>query len=367
MTATKVTVLGGAGYIGSWLIRFLLEDRYEVTVLDLFLFGRRHLDALQFRYPNLKLRAGDMRNANDLAEVVKGADVVVNLGGLVGDPACSLDEDETWLHNIASSRLIVDVCNHYRTKRLLFSSSCSVYGAAPSGMLLNEGSRKFPVSLYARTKIESEKIFERDINGIYASVRLGTVFGTSLRPRFDLVVNKLTAEAVAEGKFGIFGGKQYRAFASAYDAAMAIKTLIEADAGRIDREAFNVCVESINMIELAKRIESIVPGSTATFVTTKEDDRNYRVSSEKIQQLLNFQYKYSIDEGIALLANFVRADRPDYKDPVYHNHMYRRRLTDGQELGEPVLAESLPAGKMNGGGHVSRSPGPDMSARETVK
>jgi len=321
--AKNISVLGGAGYIGSWLTRFLLESDYDVTVLDLFLFGRRHLDPLLERYPNLRVVHGDMRNANDLAVVVKDADVVVNLGGLVGDPACSLDENETWLHNIATTNLLVDVCNHFGTSRLVFASSCSVYGAAPSNMELNEGSRKFPVSLYARTKIESEKIFEQEFKGTYAAARLGTVFGTSLRPRFDLVVNKLTAEAVTKGKFTIFGGKQYRAFTSAYDAAMAFKTLVEADEGRIDREAFNVCVESINMIELAQKITTIIPDSKAEFVTTKEDDRNYKVSGEKIQQLLGFECRYSIGEGIATLADWVRENRPHYSDSIYHNHRYR--------------------------------------------
>jgi len=331
MAKEKVTVLGGAGYIGSWLTRFLLEKDYDVTILDLFFFGRQHLDPLLRRYPNLSVYFGDMRSASDLAGVVKDADVVVNLGGLVGDPACGLDENETWLHNVATTNLLVDVCNYFQTKRLLFASSCSVYGAAPSDMLLNEGSRKVPVSLYARTKIQSEQLFEQGFKGTYASVRLGTLFGSSLRPRFDLVVNKLTAEAVCTGKFTIFGGKQYRAFSSAYDAAKAFGALVEADASRIDREAFNVCVESLNMIELAQKIIKKIPGSKAEFITAKEDDRNYRVSSDKIQKLLGFEHGYTVDEGIALLADWVRENQPDYQDPIYHNHMYRnhQRTDDG--------------------------------------
>ena len=342
MAKEKVAVLGGAGYIGSWLTRFLLEKDYDVTILDLFLFGRRHLDPLLRRYPNLSVYFGDMRSASDLTGVIKDADVVVNLGGLVGDPACGLNENETWLHNVATTNLLVDVCNHFRTKRLLYASSCSVYGAAPSNMLLNEGSRKVPVSLYARTKIESERIFERGLKGTYASVRLGTLFGSSLRPRFDLVVNKLTAEAVCTGKFTIFGGKQYRAFSSAYDAAKAFETLVEADESRIDREAFNVCVESINMIELARKITNIIPGSKAEFIITKEDDRNYRVSSEKIQKLLGFEHRYTVDKGIALLADWVRENQPNYQDPIYHNHLYR-----SSERAEDNVVH--PEGRVNSG------------------
>lgn len=77
------------------------------------------------------------------------------------------------------------------------------------------------------------------------------------------------------------------------------------------------------MIDLARKITTIIPGSKAEFITTQEDDRNYRVLSEKIQQLLGLEYRYTIDEGIALLADWVRKNRPDYQDPIYHNHMYR--------------------------------------------
>lgn len=356
MSKEKVAVLGGAGYIGSWLTRFLLENHYDVTILDLFLFGRDHLEPLRKRYKHLKVIEGDIRNANDLSHAVKDADVVINLAGLVGDPACSLDEDETWLHNIASSNLLVNICNYFGTKRLLFASSCSVYGAAPSEMLLNEGSRKNPVSLYARTKIESERIFEREFNGVYSAIRLGTVFGVSLRPRFDLVVNKLTAEAVCEGGFQIFGGKQYRAFASSYDAAMAFKALIEAEHKYIDREAFNVCVESINMIGLAQRIAEQVPGSKPEFVTTQEDNRNYRVSSDKIQNLLGFKHRYTVEDGVRQIADYVRRERPNYTDHIYHNHMYRRfdripKAANGEteefehEDGTRQMAEPTPPGE----------------------
>lgn len=77
------------------------------------------------------------------------------------------------------------------------------------------------------------------------------------------------------------------------------------------------------MIDLARMITTIIPGSKAEFITTQEDDRNDRVSSEKIQQLLGLECRYTIDEGIALLADWVRKNRPDYQDPIYHNHMYR--------------------------------------------
>ena len=139
MAKEEVTASGGAGSVRSWLTQFLFKNNYNLTILDLFLFGRRNLDPLLKRHPNPSVHRGDMKNASDPGEAVKDADAVVNPGGLVGGPACSRGEKETWLHNAATTNRLVDTCNYYWTKRLLFASSRGVGGAAPSSMSLNEG------------------------------------------------------------------------------------------------------------------------------------------------------------------------------------------------------------------------------------
>ena len=142
-----VAVLGGLGYIGSHLIHLLSKEKIIVKILDLQLFGWKHLEKLLRKNKNISLIKGDIRDATDLSFVIKDADYVIHLAGLVGDPACSLDEDVTWLHNMASSEIITDVCNHYKIKKLIYASSCSVYGASPFDVMLNEGSYLNPVSI----------------------------------------------------------------------------------------------------------------------------------------------------------------------------------------------------------------------------
>ena len=133
-----VVVLGGLGYIGCHLVSLLLNN-YKVRILDNESFGWNHASDLLMNKNLQSHLNGDIRNTSHLATTMKDADHVIHLAGLVGDPACSIDEDETWLNNTLSTKLIVDVANYYKIKKIIFASSCSVYGASPADYLLNEG------------------------------------------------------------------------------------------------------------------------------------------------------------------------------------------------------------------------------------
>lgn len=319
-----VAVLGGLGYIGSHLIHLLSKENINVRILDLELFGRRHLDRLLRENKRITTVKGDIRDAGDLASVIRGSDFVIHLAGLVGDPACSIDEDVTWLHNMASSEIITDICNHYQVKRLIYSSSCSVYGASPSDITLNEGSHLNPVSLYAKTKIDSEKIMLSKFNGCCTVLRLATVFGWSDRMRFDLVANIFSIKAVKEKKIEVFGGKQYRPFVHCYDAAKAFKHILHfEDENKINGEVFNVSCESISIDKLASMFKDIVPGVDIQITDKKEDDRNYKVDSNKIQWLLGYEPYFDLRSGILDMLTFI--DENGYGDwktnSKYYNHL----------------------------------------------
>lgn len=316
----KITVLGGLGYIGSHLCRLLVDKEYDVTVLDIGLFGKERLLDLQ-ELPNFNVIIGDARNSKDLADAIRGANAVINLAGLVGDPACSIDEEETWLHNTASSSTIAEVCEHYDVERLLYASSCSVYGAAPSDVMLNEGSYLNPISLYAKTKIDSEKIFLNNFSGISSIIRLATVFGYSEKMRFDLVANIFTIKALKEKKIQVFGGTQYRPFIHCYDAARAFLKMIEVDGEKINGERFNICSENISIRNLAYKVQEIIP-CEIEYVEVKEDDRNYRVSAKKAKWLINYEPFYNISSGIMDMTEKIKENGFDDWDTndLYYNH-----------------------------------------------
>jgi len=137
----------------------LLDRGYDVRILDRFDYGRLGIDGLQ--HPRLEIVQGDICNSRAVSQAVKDVDGVLALAAIVGDPACNLDPEETIDLNYAATKILIEACNFYGVRRLVFASSCSVYGANSDGML-TERSRLDPVSLYARTRVLSENIlFDR--------------------------------------------------------------------------------------------------------------------------------------------------------------------------------------------------------------
>ena len=240
----KVLVVGGAGYIGSGLVRDLLAEGYRVRVLDVLLYGDEAIRDL-YNHPSFELVQGDFREVSPVVKAVKGVDAVIHLGAIVGDPACAVSEDETLETNLAATRLLADVCRASSVSRLLFASTCSVYGAAQE--VVDENSELNPVSLYAATKIDSERVLldaqGRDFHPVI--MRLATAFGWSHRPRFDLVVNLLTAKAAQEKKIVIFNGEQWRPFIHIRDISSAFRAALRAPLELVSGEVFNVGSDSM--------------------------------------------------------------------------------------------------------------------------
>ncbi len=224
---SNVLVIGGAGYIGSILVRKLLERGSDVVVFDRFLYGSGPLEDVADD-PKLTVVEGDTRHIEDVTAVLGGVDAVVHLGEVVGDPACALYPSITQGINYFATSAIANICKHFQINRFVYASSCSVYGASNSADLLTESSPFNPVSLYAKMKIASENALMEacDENFVPTILRLSTVFGFSYRPRFDLIVNLLTAKAMQEGKITIFGGDQWRPNVHVADVADTILRLL---------------------------------------------------------------------------------------------------------------------------------------------
>jgi nucleoside-diphosphate-sugar epimerase len=317
----RVLVTGGAGFIGSHLTRLLLDRGYHVRVLDRFDYGRNGLANL--RHPRLEVLQGDICNTRDLNQAMRDADGVVALAAIVGDPACNLDPEETINLNYTATKLLVDACNFHGVRRLVFASSCSVYGASNQD-LLSERSRLSPVSLYARTRVLSENIiFDRygDVEPVV--LRLSTVFGLSPRMRFDLVVNTLTVRAVVDKKISIFGGDQWRPNVHCRDAARAFMLALEAPARVVAGEIFNVGGELLNhkISEIGLMVARTVGGVDVVIQDEVNDRRDYRVSFDKIRRGLGFEPEISVEDGIREVAAAVRRDAAlqHYQSPIFSN------------------------------------------------
>jgi nucleoside-diphosphate-sugar epimerase len=317
----SVLVIGGAGYIGSALVPKLLNLGYHVRILDLFLFGRDPL-ATVLHHPLLEIVQADFRHLDRVIPAIQGMDMVIHLGGIVGDPACALDEALTMEVNLIATRMIAEAAKGSGVHRFIFASSCSVYGATEE--ILDERSELNPLSLYSRSKLASEKVLRQLAEDSFSPVilRFGTVYGLSGRTRFDLVVNLMTAKAVVERKITVFGGKQWRPFIHVDDAAAALLRAIDAPMDAVHGQIFNAGSNEQNyrLAEAAHLIQELFPAAEIVDAGANGDFRNYRVSCDKIRNILGFHPRWTLQKGIRQIITALESGQvSDYRRPLYSN------------------------------------------------
>lgn len=315
-----VLVVGGAGYLGSLLVTMLLEQGYRVRVFDSLLFGKESLRAVEHD-SRCEIVCGDVRDIPAVVQAMKHCDAVVDLAAIVGDPACEENRQLAVEVNRAATRMLIDVCRGYGIQRFLFASTCSVYGA--SEFLMDEHSELSPISLYAQTKLDSESLLlEAKSRSFHPTIlRLATLFGASLRPRFDLVVNLLTARAIRFKKITIYNGTQWRPFMHVHDAARAFATCLAANLDVVSGEIFNAGAYDLNrrLCEVATTIGHCLPDVEVERVENT-DRRNYRVSFDKIHTRLNFTCQRTLEDGIFEMAKMLRTPNIDnFAAEIYNN------------------------------------------------
>lgn len=318
----NILVTGGAGYIGVHLIKLLLNDNYNVTILDNFTFGEEPISDIK-NHPNLTVINGDITNIKDLVRAVKNNRFVIALAAIVGDPASSIDAEETLNLNYESTKILTQICNFYEVEKLIFASSCSVYGSSDS-TFLTESSPLNPISLYARTRIYSENYILDNCKNVSPTIlRLSTVFGYSPRMRYDLVVNTLLIRALRDKQFSVFGGDQWRPFVHCHDVARAFKLALEADKVVTHNQVFNVGSDDMNFTidNIGEKVAYKLPKSKMNTVQEDVDKRNYKVSFSKISKLLKFEKKYTIEMGLDEMIREAEKNNQllKYEDKIYSN------------------------------------------------
>lgn len=339
-----VVVVGGAGYIGSHTVELLLAAGHKVRVLDKLMYGSQSLEPF-FGNPHFELIEGDTTDITKLTRAVNGASAVIHLAGLVGDPACAVDPEFTRHTNIVATRMAKDVAQSLGVCRFIFASSCSVYGV--SDKEVSETAALNPVSLYAQTKIDSEReLLASERDDFFVTVlRFATVFGHSRRPRFDLVANLFTAQAMIDGLITVTGPDQWRPFVHVRDLARAIVMVLGADPALVQGQVYNVGDPRLNMtiLQLAETVRSVAAKYREVRISINNDvadRRNYAVSFHKIRSQLGFQASLQVEEGVReMVENFLGGRYQHYRDPQYSNVAITQSAV--LEFHDPVAAASL--------------------------
>lgn len=307
----KVLVVGGAGFLGSVLVGRLLDNGYQVRVLDNLMYGEDSIRGF-LHDDKFELFKGDMRNISAVVEALKGVDAVINLAAIVGDPACCLDPSETIETNYLANKILAEACKYNQINRFIFASTCSVYGDSKD--IADENSAMDPLSLYTHSKIHSEEgiLSLEDENFAPTIFRMATLYGYSPRMRFDLVVNTMTRDAVCYGMIKVHGGgKQWRPLLEVGDATDAYIKCLEAPLEEVKGEIFNVGSEEQNyqICDIAEVIGGQVPNTQVVVDGNIIDARDYFVSFAKIRKKLGFEPKGSIENVVLEIKEAIDSKR----------------------------------------------------------
>ncbi len=321
----KVLVIGCSGYLGSVLVRKLLSAGFTVHGLDKLMYGDKGISELYNKH-NFKFIEGDIRDIKVLMDAIKGCDAVIHLAAIVGDPACKLDAEETITINYLATKTITEICKYSQVNRMLFASTCSVYGASDKpGSLITEESGLNPVSLYAEMKIKSEMAILEAVDDNFSPtiLRMATLYGLSPRMRFDLVVNLFAAKATNKEVITIFGGNQWRPLLHLEDAAEAYVRCLAAPIEKVRGQIFNVGSNQQNyrISDLEPILNKIFPVLKIDRKEDAVDTRDYRVDFAKITKVLDYHVEKTVHDGMSEIKQAIESGQiENYLDKKYSNY-----------------------------------------------
>ncbi len=307
----KVLVTGGAGYIGSVLVRQLLKKGYQVRAFDSLKFGGDALYDVMLN-SDFEFLKGDTRSATDTDKALEGVDAVAHLAAIVGDPACKKFSTEARETNWEASVQLFKKAEARDVKRFVFASTCSNYGKMPDpNSFVVETSALNPVSLYAELKVKFENYLlneNSDSKMCATALRFGTVYGFSPRIRFDLTVNEFTRNAVINGEQEIWGQQFWRPYCHVDDLARAVVLALESSEAKVKANVFNVgsTEENYSKGMVIQEVCKVVPNVKVKYVESSEDPRDYRVNFDKIKKELGYTITKTVPEGIREIYKLLK-------------------------------------------------------------
>lgn len=319
---TKILVTGGMGYVGSVLVKKLLNLGYEVLIVDLMLY-ENSMDINS--NDNVKIIQGDIREQNWDDILSDGIDIVIHLAGISNDPGNGVSREEGFDINYFATINLYNACVKNNVKRFIYPSSCSVYGRQNSNIELTEEAEISPISDYAIAKAKVEKYLLNSVNKMCTTViRPATVYGISYRQRFDLIVNNFAAEVFYNGSISISNKYNIRPTVNIKDLVEAYILLINSDSSIIDRNIFNLAYDNLSIGEICNIIFNEFNKNVSLKESIDNKSRSYRVSSNKIESLLNYKRRNTLIDGIKELKNeFLNNTFSDYNK---NDHYYNNRI-----------------------------------------
>jgi nucleoside-diphosphate-sugar epimerase len=330
-----ILVTGGAGYIGCVAVRQLLDKGEAVRVLDKLYFGDGGLSEVADK---IELVQGDIRTFDPA--VLDGCDAVLHLAGLSNDPTAEFNPKANDEVNRAATEVVAEACKTKGVKRFIFASTCSIYdlGFYAPDFLRDEDSEVKPRAAYAVSNYEAERILLRMADDRFCPVvlRQGTVYGWSPRMRYDLVVNTFTRDAITKGLLTVHcGGEMWRPLIDVTDLARVYVACIEAPEDRIHGRILNTVGKNYRILELAHWVREALRSERKVEIEvdySSQKTRSYRVSGERIQQVLGVKPLVGVKESVENMVRKIK-ERPlaELHHPRHYNIEWMTLLAEMEE------------------------------------
>lgn len=301
----KIIILGGCGYIGTILSRYLLNKGFYVKVIDRQIYGN-FLKKTQ----NIQIVNKDIRNISH--KDFSGYEYIIHLANIANDPSVELHPSLSWNINVLSTDRICRAAIKAKVKKIVFASSGSVYGIKKEKKVIEE-LELTPISIYNKTKMIAERIllsYKKDIDIV--CIRPATVCGVSDRLRLDVSVNMLTYQAYKKKKITVLGGKQIRPNIHIKDLVRVFYFSLKK---KIPGNIINAGFENLSILNLAKKIKKKI--NCKIIFKKSNDPRSYRLSSDKLEKL-GFKRKYNVDYALSELIKFFENKNFKHKVENYN-------------------------------------------------
>jgi nucleoside-diphosphate-sugar epimerase len=329
---SRVLVAGDGGYIGAVLVPFMRAAGHEVAGLDLGLYEGCDLGPASASAGAWRRGIADIREITP--DQLAGYDAVICLAALSNDPLGDLNPSATYSVNLDGTLHLARAAKQAGIERFLFSSSCSLYGAAGKAPV-SEDAEMFPVTAYGETKVKAERdlalLADDHFSPTY--LRNATAYGASPRHRLDIVVNNLTAVAMTTGKVRLESdGTPWRPLVHIEDISRAFLAVLTAPREVVHDQAFNVgrSEDNVQIRDIAEMVREEVPDSALSFAADAGPDlRNYRVDFAKLAETFpDLKLRWSVRDGIRELVSAYTRYSLTYDDFTSSRYVRLRRIKD---------------------------------------
>tara|TARA_Y100001958_G_C21203017_1_gene529412 strand:+ start:577 stop:1560 length:984 start_codon:yes stop_codon:yes gene_type:complete len=324
----KILIVGGGGYIGTAITPYLKKKKYDLTVIDNFIYNHKKFFKKVSKQNSISLIDRDMKYIKSFD---KKFDYVIILAGLVGDPITKKYTKLSRKINFNFIRNIIKLFNSKKTK-LIFVSTCSNYGFIKANVKAKENHKLNPLSYYAKDKIKIEKflIKNKKLDKV-AILRFATAFGASDRMRFDLTLNEFVYDIIYNNYLEIYDADTWRPYCHVQDFAQAIEKTIKYLSNKKSHSVniFNIGSDKNNYTkrQIGNFLKKKFNKAKIVFRPSTVDARNYRVNFSKAKKILNFKPKFGLNKGINELLNFIISNKKKFRNKkLFGNYEIKKKF-----------------------------------------